>query len=314
MTLGSFRFRLNAIALTLALAACQSTPPPSAKTTAAAPASRPGSRYELQDDVPTLEKLDLANVKPVVPKQELRTKAGNKSPYTVNGRTYYVIPNEAGFKQEGTASWYGRKFHGHLTSNGELYDMFQLSAAHKTLPIPSYVKVTNIDNGKSILARVNDRGPFHEDRIIDMSYAAAVMLGYAGNGTARVKVEAVLPDGAKGNATKAPAPVTVSPPAAVANASESLERVATEREMIEQGKGMDYLQIGAFASETSARNLQSKIQAMTKMPVVIHNEKNASGTPLFKVRVGPLLDDAQTQSLQQQVTSARLGSPYKVRL
>src|SRR5690606_6140773 len=127
------------------------------------------------------------------PKPEVRTRAGNKNPYTVNGRSYRVLESEAGYTETGMASWYGRKFHGHLTSNGEVYDMFQLSAAHTSLPIPSYIRVTNLDNGKSVIARVNERGPFQPGRIVDLSYAGAVMLGYAGKGTARVRVEAIVP-------------------------------------------------------------------------------------------------------------------------
>lgn len=302
--------RLLALAVIAALSACKSSPP--ASVSSASTSGKSKSRYELEQDVPTLEKFDLGKVKPVVPKVEPRTQAGNKSPYVVNGKTYVVLQNEAGYKQEGTASWYGRKFHGHLTSNGEKYDMFQLSAAHKTLPIPSYAKVTNLDNGKSVVVRVNDRGPFHEDRVLDMSYAAAVMLGYAGAGTARVKVESIVPDGAK-NATKLPAPVVTAPPA-VAAVAPSVETVAKEREMIEENKGADYLQVGAFASETSARNLQSRLQTMTKMPVVIQGEAGANGARLFKVRVGPLGDDAQVQALQDRIAAARMGNPYKVRL
>src|SRR5690606_30857244 len=144
----------------------------------------------MQHDSPLLEHIDIASIAPVIPRQELRTLAGNRSPYTINGVTYRVLESEAGYTETGMASWYGRKFHGHLTSNGEVYDMFQLSAAHTRLPIPSYVRVTNLDNGKSLIARVNDRGPFHPGRIVDLSYAGAVMLDYADKGTARVRVEA----------------------------------------------------------------------------------------------------------------------------
>src|SRR5690606_25673752 len=144
------------------LAACSSLAPPTGTS---------GGRYEMQQDSPTLEPIDLGSVRPVVPRVEQRTVAGNKSPYTINGMTYHVLENESGYSEVGMASWYGRKFHGHLTSNGEVYDMFQLSAAHTRLPIPSYVRVTNLDNGKSLIARVNDRGPFHPGRVVDLSYA-----------------------------------------------------------------------------------------------------------------------------------------------
>ena len=120
------------------------------------------------------------------------TKSASASrPYTVLGKSYSPMLDESGYFEEGIASWYGRKFHGYHTSNGETYDMFAMTAAHKTLPLPSFVKVTNTANGKSVIVRVNDRGPFHDDRIIDLSYAAAYKLGYYTHGTARVKLEAV---------------------------------------------------------------------------------------------------------------------------
>lgn len=115
-------------------------------------------------------------------------------PYEVFGKSYTPMTERKPFSQKGTASWYGKKFHGHLTSNGEIYNMFGMSAAHKTLPLPSYVKVTNLANNKTAVVRVNDRGPFHGDRIIDLSYAAAFKLGVYDTGTARVKVELIIPD------------------------------------------------------------------------------------------------------------------------
>ncbi|MBQ4851211.1 septal ring lytic transglycosylase RlpA family protein [Pseudoalteromonas sp. MMG012] len=115
-------------------------------------------------------------------------------PYTIQGKRYTPMSDEKGYTQIGVASWYGRKFHGYHTSNGEIFNMFDMSAAHKTLPLPSFVKVTNTDNGRTAIVRVNDRGPFHDDRLIDLSYAAAYKLGYHLNGTAKVKVEAITID------------------------------------------------------------------------------------------------------------------------
>ena len=312
--MGSVTIRFMILLLAVVLTACRSsTPSPSGTATnSAANAAKPGSRYALKNDVPVLEPLDVAKIKPVIPRVEPRTGAGNKSPYTIDGHTYTVLKSEAGYTEVGLASWYGRKFQGFLTANGEKYDMFQLSAAHTTLPIPSYAKVTNMDNGKTVVVRINDRGPFHPGRIIDMSYAAAVSLGYAGSGTARVKVEAVLPDGARAS-SRAPAPVETSPAQPV-NAPVSVENLAKERQMIESGRGADYLQIGAFSSEKSAQSLQTRLQAMTRMPIVIHNEAAANGARLYKVRVGPLADDVQVQALQDALTAAKLGTPFKVRI
>lgn len=124
------------------------------------------------------------------PKQEAYTKGANGS-YTVRGKHYQVRKTHDGYKERGVASWYGKPFHGRLTSNGERYDMYKMSAAHKSLPIPCYVKVTNLENKKTVVVRVNDHGPFHSNRIIDLSYAAAKKLGMDHKGTARVEVEAI---------------------------------------------------------------------------------------------------------------------------
>jgi rare lipoprotein A len=133
---------------------------------------------------------------------DVTKSASTSRPYTVLGKRYTPMLDESGYSEEGIASWYGRKFHGYHTSNGEVYDMFAMTAAHKTLPLPSFLRVTNMSNGKSVIVRVNDRGPFHDDRIIDLSYAAAYKLGYYTHGTAKVKLEAVTLGGsAKTNET-----------------------------------------------------------------------------------------------------------------
>ena len=123
------------------------------------------------------------------------SRVGNRSPYSVLGKKYDVMQRVDGYVEQGTASYYGNKFHGRRTSNQEVYDMYAYSAAHKSLPLPSFARVTNLDNGKSVVVRVNDRGPFHEGRVIDLSYAAAVRLGITQRGTGRVEVRALTPDG-----------------------------------------------------------------------------------------------------------------------
>src|SRR5690606_41039091 len=125
---------------------------------------------------------------------EPRSRYGNRSPYTVLGKRYTVLDDTQGFVEEGLASYYGNKFHGRRTSNMEVYDMYAFTAAHKHLPLPSFARVTNLDNGRSVVVRVNDRGPFHEGRVIDLSYAAAVKLGIHPRGTGRVEVRALVPD------------------------------------------------------------------------------------------------------------------------
>ena len=124
---------------------------------------------------------------------EPKSRGGNGPVYTVLGKSYRVMDSARGFRQEGIASWYGMKFHGRQTSNGERFDIYKLTAAHKHLPLPSFVRVTNLENGRKTIVRVNDRGPFHDNRIIDLSYAAAVKLGFHDKGTARVRVEVLQP-------------------------------------------------------------------------------------------------------------------------
>ncbi len=138
-------------------------------------------------------KFDESKIKPVVVKYEPKSRGGNPKSYVVFGKRYYVMPSAKGYDEVGKASWYGKKFHGNNTSNGEVYDMYQLSAAHKSLPLPTYVEVTNLDNKRKLIVRVNDRGPFHGSRIIDLSYAAATKLGMVNTGVANVRVRALTP-------------------------------------------------------------------------------------------------------------------------
>ncbi len=217
--------RALAVALPLALAACGTTPaskaPANSQGTVVArpgshasaahpkPASSPyapaqedvskrgqmvGDLYrpDIKDSVPG-EIPDVDRIPEPVVKAEPRSRLGNKS-YAVLGKSYSVLDDARGYAETGTASYYGNKFHGRRTSNQEVYDMYAFTAAHRTLPLPSYARVTNLDNGKSVVVRVNDRGPFHSDRLIDLSYAAAVKLGYREKGTARVRVEALTPE------------------------------------------------------------------------------------------------------------------------
>jgi rare lipoprotein A len=148
------------------------------------------SRYQYADDHQADNIPPLTHVEDAVPRYEPYSRGGNKN-YRVRGIDYKVFSNVTSFSEQGYASWYGNKFHGHLTSNGERYDMFAMSAAHKNLPLPSYVKVTNLKNNKQVIVRVNDRGPFHKGRVIDLSYAAANKLDIVKSGTAKVKIELI---------------------------------------------------------------------------------------------------------------------------
>ena len=202
---------------------------------------------------------------------------------------------EDGYNERGIASWYGEKFHGHKTSNGEVFDMYKVSAAHKSLPIPSFLRVTNLDNNRSLVVRVNDRGPFHGDRVVDLSYAAALKLGYADRGTARVQLEAIIPDG-----------VVVDHAAANNNntLSQQTLRVAST--------GDKYIQVGAFADINSAREMSDKLRAMTNRPVFIRSLDSANSGVLHRVRIGPFNDTSEIRRITQSVVAANLGSPYTV--
>ena len=270
-----------------ALAACSSAPAPTPPSSS--------SRYSIEQDRAPSGHLDIASIPEVVPEPFARTLAGNRSPYTVLGKTYHVMVTEDGYNERGIASWYGEKFHGHKTSNGEVFDMYKVSAAHKSLPIPSFLRVTNLDNNRSLVVRVNDRGPFLGDRSDDLSYAAALKLGYADRGTARVQLEAIIPDG-----------VVVDRAAANNNntLSQQTLRVAST--------GDKYIQVGAFADINSAREMSDKLRAMTNRPVFIRSLDSANSGVLHRVRIGPVNDTSEIRRITQSVVAANLGSPYTV--
>src|SRR5690606_5559131 len=197
------------------------------------------------------------------------------SPYTVLGKTYYPIQDARNYQAVGTASWYGTKFHGQATANGEAYDLYGMTAAHKTLPLPSYVRVTNLDNGVSVVVRVNDRGPFYSDRIIDLSFAAAKKLGYAEKGTARGKVEGLDPVRWRAGRGQQP-PMMLTQPQAAAAPRAAVEQytpppaqhaAAVLPSQIDAKKNDSvpvsglYLQVGAFANPDAAELLRAKLSS-----------------------------------------------------
>ena len=235
-------------------------------------------------------------------------RAGNKSPYTVLGKTYHLLPTAEGYREEGLASWYGAKFHGRSTSNGEVYDMFAMTAAHKTLPIPAYVRVTNLENQRSAIVRVNDRGPFHDDRIIDLSYAAARKLGVYANGTARVEVVVIDPADYQHNSVEEPQIATRTrldrPPPALRDAVPT----ATDGPPAGEPK---FLQVGSFASLASARSLESRIVQRVAAPTRV-KPAEVQGRQLFRVLVGPFADPAEMDYARTLLVEAEQLSPFVV--
>ncbi|MEE3289927.1 MAG: septal ring lytic transglycosylase RlpA family protein [Pseudomonadota bacterium] len=270
-----------------ALAACSSAPAPTPPSSS--------SRYSIEQDRAPSGHLDIASIPEVVPEPFARTLAGNRSPYTVLGKTYHVMVTEDGYNERGIASWYGEKFHGHKTSNGEVFDMYKVSAAHKSLPIPSFLRVTNLDNNRSLVVRVNDRGPFHGDRIVDLSYAAALKLGYADRGTARVQLEAIIPDGV-----------------VVDRAAGNNNNTLSQQTLRVASTGDKYIQVGAFADINSAREMSDKLRAMTNRPVFIRSLDSTNSGVLHRVRIGPVNDTSEIRRITQSVVAANLGSPYTV--
>ena len=233
------------------------------------------SPFEAKDSAPD-QVIDPATIKDAVPRDDLITRAGNKNPYTVFGKTYHLLPTSKGYQAQGVASWYGTKFHGRPTANGEPYSLYGMTAAHRTLPIPAYVKVTNLANGRTAVVRVNDRGPFHAERIIDLSYAAAVKLGYAEQGTARVLIEAIDPKNYS---------------AIVADTDDNQSYM---------------LQVGAFKHLESAAGLRAELILGIGQPVNIR-AKEADG--YYRVQVGPLHSMDMIKKISQQLLEFNIIEP-----
>jgi rare lipoprotein A len=231
--------------------------------------------------------------------------AGNRSPYTVLGQTYHVLATEQGYSERGVASWYGEKFHGHKTSNGEVFDMYQASAAHKSLPIPSFLRVTNLENNRSIVVRVNDRGPFHGDRLVDLSYGAALKLGYADRGTARVQLDSIVASGATQDRTATRRQTSTREP--------QIQRSSISSPALSiSAKGDKYVQVGAFANLSTARDVSNQLRELTNRPVFIRSVNSQASGVLHRVRVGPITDPGEIQQITQSVVAANLGSPYTI--
>ncbi len=244
--------------------------------------SRPqSSRYrDGRDGVPP--PIDVSKLSEPVPKVEPRSRYGNKSPYTVRGNTYHVLPTARGYSKRGVASFYGNKFHGYKTSSLETYDMYAFTAASTALPLPSYARVTNLENGKSVIVRVNDRGPFHDNRLIDLSYAAAVKIGIWPKGTGLVEVRGIDP---------------------VRPGKEPRARTA-----VTSGHPEIYLQVGAFADVTNANQLAQRLRK-AKVGAVQVVDSVVDGRHLRRVRVGPLASVEHADQVSRRIEQMGLPSP-----
>ncbi|MCF6337619.1 MAG: septal ring lytic transglycosylase RlpA family protein [Gammaproteobacteria bacterium] len=262
--------------------------------------SLPHDRYGFaQDSAPTKD-VDHTRIADAVPKVEPRSKYGNPKSYVVQGKRYTVRQSARGFVQTGDASWYGTKFHGHRTSSGEPYDMYAMTAAHKTIPIPSYVEVHNLDNQRKIIVRVNDRGPFISGRIIDLSYVAAKKLGITTKGTGRVKIRVIDPAASAKTSQASTTPVTLSRPVTPQPVT-----VATNN------PGRLYLQVGAFTNHDNASQLLNRLVNATQQNVSI-NRKATNNYNVYRVRIGPLQSEADALKLRSQLSPLGIDSPHIV--
>jgi rare lipoprotein A len=243
---------------------------------------------------------DLAAIPDAVPRDEPRSRYGNPETYEVFGRRYKVMKSSKGHVERGLASWYGPGFHSERTSSGEPYDMYAMTAAHKTLPIPAYVRVTNLENGRSVVVRVNDRGPFVGDRIIDLSYTAAWKLDMLRAGTAKVEIRALDP-GQRGSFS----PVVAATGAATGAATAAATAAAPTLTPPSSGSaaGGRFLQAGSFASRANAAALADRLTA-SGIPGASIREAQVGERTLYRVRVGPVADDAQAVRLTEQLRSA----------
>lgn len=234
-------------------------------------------RKATQDDGPPPQDIDVNHIPNAVPKVEPLSRYGNPSAYEVFGKKYKVMEKSHGYSARGIASWYGKKFHGKRTSSGEPYDMLGMTAAHRSLPIPTYAKVTNLKNGKEVVVKINDRGPFVGDRLIDLSYAAAKKLGFHADGTTHVHVAAIDP-------------ITWH------KENKNTVIAKTENKKV-------YLQLGAFNKKLSAQELVKHATAVIEknshsLKAKIHPEILAQQS-LYKVRIGPLKNKAEAEKLQK---------------
>ncbi|MEE4378295.1 MAG: septal ring lytic transglycosylase RlpA family protein [Candidatus Competibacteraceae bacterium] len=265
--------------LFMMIAGCSTTPSQAPVKQVQIPEQSPEKHTRIPSVPPT-------EVTGVAPTWEPPSRTGNPASYKVFGKRYYVMDSSENYRRRGTASWYGKDFHGKKTSSGVPYNMYAMTAAHKSLPIPTYVRVRHLGNGRSIVVKVNDRGPFVDDRVIDLSYAAATKLDMVGTGTAPVEVVALAPYQYLSGAKK--------PDKSVAS---------TQR-----GNSTVYVQVGAFSERQNAERLQHELASY-----IAHNVRIDSAIgDLHKVRVGPLQTETEAEQLIAQLTNLGINTPSMI--
>jgi rare lipoprotein A len=230
--------------------------------------------------VRSLPDFDIFDKPDAVPKNEPRSSRGNMPSYVINGKRYFTLPSANGYVERGIASWYGPNFHGKTTSNGETYDMHQMTAAHTQLPLPTFVKVTNLENGKTAVVRINDRGPFKKNRIIDLSFAAAKKLDIIKKGTGLVEVRAITADGKD-----------LPPPS----------------EPVKPAKHNIYIQVGAYGNPDNANRMKQQISSSLQRPVRIEQATH-NGQSIYRVQVGPLDNVDLTDSVAARITEMGIAT------
>jgi len=273
----------------------------------------------------------------VQPGGETRSERGNPPFYDVLGKRYHVLPTSAGYRARGVASWYGPDFHGLATSSGERYDMHAMTAAHTTLPLPTWVQVTNLENGKSVIVKVNDRGPFVDDRLIDLSFAAATQLDMVRNGTARVEVRAVAAPYGRPVFAAAPPPAAAKPPAQAQPPGDAPPAPASLPVIVPGAPGAPapiaasvlglpsvpatspegtshsrmFVQAGAFAERDNAVRLVARLAADGfANPFIVSNGRG--GRALHRVRFGPIRDSAEFDRVRARLLAAGVTNPQLV--
>ena len=249
--------------------------------------SPPSGKYYADDGPPERVPDNLAQIPDATPRDDPFHRFANR-PYTVFGQTYVPVVNRQPTRERGMASWYGRKFHGQKTASGETYDMFAMTAAHKTFPIPSYARVTNVKTRQSVVVRINDRGPFHSDRIIDLSYAAAARIGIVNAGSGLVEVERIIPGPGVGD--QAAVAMPTPPPAQLAT---------VETPMLSQEAAGIWLQLGAFSSAEAAESFRTKVAR--DLPWMLEPMTVSTRDGMHRVRLGPYRNSDEATAIGDKV-------------